>query len=161
MTAPDLPDPTPMEATSTRIRIFPESHPGPFVVYIREVNKPMMHIKISMYIHKTYTNSVLSCEKLRDKMKITLSTRDDANRLPFDAVLKDYHVSIPSAEVEIHGVIYLPIENDIDDITQYGKGRFNHSLLPSIPILDATRMKKRKDTANPNAGLEDLPLVKI
>lgn len=163
--APD-PDPGPGPPvsspyiTATRIRRFPESHKGPYVLYIREKSVPIPPIKFAKYLIEKYT-SLKPCENLRNKMRLTLSDRNQANLLVCDEMFKDFWIQIPSIDVEIFGVIHLPGNDDLEDLITHGKGKFNHPDLPLIDILDAERIRKLVNPLEVGSGVVDTPMVKI
>ena len=124
------PDPTDRgmetETVSKRIREYPKDHTGPFTVYIRELKTKINPLNISMQLHKNY-NGIVKCETFRQKLKITLANREQANAIPRDKVFAEYAVYIPSDEVEVTGVISLPTEDILDTLLTVGKGKFNNS----------------------------------
>lgn len=150
-----------METDPNRIRQYPESHVGPYVVIIREHSTIKLNpMKISLILHKKY-KSITQCEKLRGKLKITLTDRKEANLVPNDEDLKGFRVFIPARDVEVCGLIHLPDESDFNDIIKYGSGKFSHPDIPTIPILDATRLTKRLKPNEPDSALENTAFIKL
>lgn len=127
-----------------RIRCFPISHPGPFVVSIREATIKLSPIRFSLYINKKYS-SVTSIKQLPQKMKITLSHRGQANEIIADKTFENYKVYVPAAEVEIDGVVSF---NDLCDIgnlknlKKLGKGKFGNPEIKPVEILESKRLSK-------------------
>lgn len=159
---PDGPFPGPSPATAfvPRPRRFPESHKGPYVVFINEKETPIAPIKFSKYLHDTY-NAIIKCENLRNKIRVTLNNCEQANLLALDPFFSHYRVHIPAEEVEIYGVVHLPGETDYAGIITYGKGKFRHPDLPLIDILDVRRIRKRVEPTNMDSEWVDTPLVKV
>lgn len=143
---PPDPDPDPVTMdTSSRRRIYQSEHTGPFTVCIRELQgKSLNPVTISIYLHKTY-DSIIKCESSRHKIKITLGNRDQANQIACDGkITKECLVYIPAAEVEINGVIILPVGDDLTMLKNIGRGKFSHPDIPTTAILEATRLSKRE-----------------
>ncbi|XP_062703654.1 uncharacterized protein LOC134286101 [Aedes albopictus] len=77
----------------------------------------------------------------RDKLRVTVSDRDQANRIVnYELFTREYKTYLPSLEIECQGVV-----ND-DSLTRAsilsGAGGFKNRAVPLVPVLDAVQMNK-------------------
>lgn len=109
---------------TSRIRLFPASHAGPYTIFVRQILKPLRPLSHSIFVNKKYKSTV-SAEHTRDKMKFVLSDRNEANSLIKDVEFNEYRVFIKADEVEVDGVIKYDDLCDIEslsELTTCGKG---------------------------------------
>lgn len=124
-----------------RIRKYPESHKGPFVVYIRQQTERFMYIRIAQHVTDSRRyKSVIACDKVNEKkVRVTLRDRSEANMLVTDAGLKDYKVYVPAEEVEVEGVIQVDREISSQELMDNGIGRFDRGGILDIKPVDVFR----------------------
>lgn len=132
------------DSGSKRIRLFPESHAGPYIVFVRQAQKPLRPINHSVYVNKNYKSTV-SAEHSREKMKFVLNDRLEANNLIEDKAFSEYRVFIKADEVEIDGVINYDDLCDIEsleDLILFGKGILANSNV-NVRIIDFHRFTSK------------------
>lgn len=149
-----------IDAVPIRPRLYHETHNGPYIIIVRELIVAIPIIKISKHLHTKYV-SMISCQKLGSRLKLTLSNRDEANNLVADPILKDFDVRIPAADVEVYGIIHLPTHDDHSVLKIEAKGKFRHPDLPLIDILEAKRMWKNSDPNDLSQLKQEMPYVKV
>lgn len=75
------------------------------------------------------------------------SAREEANDFPLCTEWNtQYRVYIPEKLVEVRGVISLPVGHDIQDLMNFGCGRFRNALIKEVTLLEANRIKKKNET---------------
>lgn len=129
---------------TTRVKLFPLTHTGPFVVSIREISLKLAPIKSSIYINKKY-KSVSSIKQLPNKMKVLLNSRVEANLLIEDTFFKTFRVYAPAAEIEVDGVVNFNDLNDIDNLQKLltiGKGKFGNPAIDKVDVLAVKQLAK-------------------
>lgn len=132
-----------MGATSpknSRVKKYPESSNGPFVVFFRQQKDPLNVLLIADKLHKLY-RSIKEVKKVNMcKLRALFADRNDANAVVSNASLTSlYRVYIPCDQVEISGVVYDEVL-DVESILDRGFGQFKHRSLPKIPILECERL---------------------
>ena len=150
------------EATS-RVRQFPSNHIGPFTAFIRETdpNVQLKAVTLSKYIFSKY-KSVTSVQSVsRVKMRVILSNLSEANMLVKDVTFKNYRAYLPAEEVEIQGIAQLSPDCTNTECTKYGKGKFKHPDIPSIPILETFRISKKKDPTSETSEVINTSYVRV
>lgn len=123
-------------------RQYPASHKGPYVVYIRQRDKKLLYLALARKLNMCLRSVVLIEKKSETRMKVTLSSREEANKLIVDEYLKEYHVYLPADDVEISGVIQLPTDIERDTIVNDGWGSFKLPGISLIRPVEAYRFKK-------------------
>ena len=96
--------------SANRIRIYPDTHNGPFYVYIRATKgEPLKHIKLSKHLFTAYGNEKISrvVQMNNHKIRVELKIAAAANELTADQnpLFSTYRVYIAAEQVEIDGVI--------------------------------------------------------
>lgn len=77
----DDPPPGPSSVTKpTRIKIYRASFSGPFMLFIKKKDKPIIVLLVSAKIYEKYS-SVEEIKKNPDKLRVVIGSRDDANSL--------------------------------------------------------------------------------
>lgn len=171
-----------MKSVSNRIRQYPDTHKGPYIVNIRAKESSLESKKIQKYIFENYQHvdkiehvnehklRVTFCESAKQE-KIVVNgeelisdknARHEANELPHCASFNEkYRVYIPEKYVEIKGVISWPKDENIDDFSEIGEGKFNNSALKEVKVLEAVRLMRKSDEAASTPKLENTGLVII
>lgn len=136
------PPPGPSDMNSFRIKVYPPSFDGPFVVYFRKKEKPINVLLISSEIYKKYS-SVKEIKKISlDKLRVIFSSRDDANSLLESKLfISSYRVYAPCDFCEINGVIY-DETLDCDDVRKFGIGIFKNNTIAPVQVLECNRLSK-------------------
>lgn len=167
-----------------RVRQYPESHKGPYIVNIRTKNegrkKSLEVKKIQKYIFDKFKHVervLVSEHKMRvvfsesapkeniqlssgEKLDTTNTAREEANKLPKCEFLNsDYRVYIPEKYVEIKGVISWSKNETLEDFCLRGEGKFNRSEMKEVRVLEAVRLMKKVDEASSRPSLENTGLV--
>uniref|UniRef100_A0A7G3B598 Nucleic-acid-binding protein from mobile element jockey n=1 Tax=Lutzomyia longipalpis TaxID=7200 RepID=A0A7G3B598_LUTLO len=134
---------------------------GPFVVYLRAKKKHNLAVmQISTKTFKKYESVESILPVNRDKLKISVKNREDANKLVKDGdFCRDFFTYIPSKSSEVYGKIFLNECEDIKDIMEAGYGVLDGSS-DVIVLLDAIRLKK-KVVSESNSQLKNTPFVRI
>ena len=132
---------------SSRIRIYPPTHNGPYNVYIRaNRNEPLRHLKLSKYLFQTYGREKVSRAVLMNnhKMRVELKSADEANNLVKDnnSLLSLYRVYIAAEQVEVDGIIRFSCDEPLEDLIKYGRGQFEDLSAPEVEINDTFRFEK-------------------
>lgn len=107
-----------------RVKLYPPSFAGPFVVYFRKKQNPINVLLISSEIYKKY-KSVKEIKKISlDKLRVVFGSRDEANALLESKLFcNSYRVYAPCDSCEINGIIYDEFL-DCDDVINHGSGFF-------------------------------------
>lgn len=122
---------------SFRIKTYPSTFLGPFVVYFHKKDKPINVLLISSEIYKTYKSVKEIKKNSLDKLRVIFGSREDANSLlEFKLFFYLYRVYAPSDSCEISGVIY------DEDILNHGLGSFKNKSISSVKILECNRLSK-------------------
>lgn len=126
----------------TRIKIYPTSFSGPFIVFFRKKDKPINVLLISAKIYEKYS-SVKEIKKVSlDKLRVVFGSRDDANSLLESQIFAgSYRVYAPCDFCEISGVIY-DETLDCNDIINHGIGIFKNKAISTVNVLDCHRLSK-------------------
>ncbi|XP_062557859.1 uncharacterized protein LOC134222710 [Armigeres subalbatus] len=78
----------------------------------------------------------------RNKLRITVSDREQANKIAAcELFLREYHVYIPSREVEVAGVVTEPYLSCVD-IKSLGAGGFKNRAVPAVQVIDVRQMNR-------------------
>lgn len=144
---------------SPRVRQYPITDKGPFLVCIRTVNKCSLESdKITKMIRKKFETEVemkqINADKLNvlfpvkivddvsvNELSIT-SAREEANSLPkWEELNKKYRVYIPEDHVKIMGVISWAVGQSLESLTRE-TGKFKNSNIPNVEILEANRFTR-------------------
>lgn len=143
-----------------RVRQYPDTDKGPFVVCIRATDKPLQSTKITKFIRKQYKSDVLIRQINEFKIRVTFSefkpakeskkaavssdeARLEANSLPHCEIFnKIYRVYIPEKLVEVMGCITWACSESVSELVAAGQGKFKNDLFAPVEILDATRFEK-------------------
>lgn len=138
-------DPPPGSSSNNkpfRIKIFPASFSGPFVVFFRKKEKPINVLLISAKIYEKYS-SVKEIKKISlDKLRVVFGSRTDANSLLESKLFADsYRVYAPSEICEINGVIY-DDSLECEEILNRGIGIFKNKAISPVNVLDCHRLSK-------------------
>ncbi|XP_055687405.1 uncharacterized protein LOC129792404 [Lutzomyia longipalpis] len=147
--------------TVARVRKYAEGAAAPFIVYVRAKNKNSMSIcRVSGALFAKYVGIENIDPVNRDKLKVNMTSRDDANKLVED---KDFceknFVYIPANRAEVSGKIFM---NDCEDTSCFvseGYGILNGDTR-EIKVVDAHRLKK-KVVENDKTRLISTPFVRI
>lgn len=125
-----------------RVKIFPSTFLGPYVVYFRKKERPINVLLISAEVYKRY-KSVKEIKKVSlDKLRVVFGSRGDANALLESNLFQNsYRVYAPCDSCEINGVIY---DETLccDDIINFGLGIFKNKSISPVKILDCSRLSK-------------------
>ncbi|EAT42865.1 AAEL005642-PA [Aedes aegypti] len=82
------------------------------------------------------------------KIRVTMSDRNEANEVVVLPRFKGlYRVYIPSAEVEIDGVVYDEVISP-EEVVKIGQGKFTNPQLPMISVLECERLAMREEIAS-------------
>ena len=123
-----------------RIRAYPEGSSGPWVVFFRPKGKPLNVLQISRDLTKRFS-AVSDITKVRpNRLRVSVTNLKQANGIAAcELFTREYHVYVPSREVEIDGVV---TESSLtcDDLMQHGIGRFKDPLLQPVKILECKRL---------------------
>lgn len=126
-----------------RVRVYTEECEGPYIVYIRASTIKLMPLAFQKHLNSRY--KVKSATVNNFKMTVVLENRDHANLLVVDPAFKMYDVFIPAELVEIDGAISMRDLCDLDemeDLIEYGQGKFMNAWLPDTKIVDAIRLSR-------------------
>lgn len=125
-----------------RIKMYPSTFSGPFVVYFRKKEKPINVLLISSEVYKLY-KSVKEIKKISlDKLRVVFGSRNDANDLLNSKLFFNlYRVYAPCDSCEINGIIYDEFL-DCSDVINHGSGIFKNKSIKAVKILDCTRLSK-------------------
>uniref|UniRef100_A0A0N8ES57 CCHC-type domain-containing protein n=1 Tax=Aedes aegypti TaxID=7159 RepID=A0A0N8ES57_AEDAE len=136
----------PLEAS--RVRIYPESANGPYTVFFRKIDRPLNLLLISAELNQKFkTVKEIKQVELR-KIRVTMSDRNEANEVVVLPRFKGlYRVYIPSAEVEIDGVVYDEVISP-EEVVKIGQGKFTNPQLPMISVLECERLAMREEVAS-------------
>lgn len=130
---------------SPRVRLFPDSHLGPYTVFVRKLARALNPLRFTVQVNKKY-KSVVSSEHIHNKMKFVLSKREDANDLILDPIFAEFRVFIPAAEIEVEAVINFSDLCDIDNIDSLksdAKGIFDNTDRSAVSIVDVYRFTSK------------------
>jgi len=146
-----------------RVRQYPDTNKGPFVVCIRAINTPLESTRLTKYIRKRYTADINIRQINEFKLRVVFAdkkpeagsikklvtideARRQANSLPnCELYNKKYRIYIPEKLVETMGCIAWSCSESENDLIEDGEGKFKNVLLPSVKILDAIRFEKIVD----------------
>jgi hypothetical protein len=131
-----------------RIKMYPSTFPGPYVIYFRKRENPINVLLISSEIYKKY-KSVKEIKKISlDKLRVVFGSRVDANALLESKLFfNSYRVYAPCDSCEISGVIYDESLN-CDVIRNHGSGIFKNKSISPVQILDCDRLSKLSFNGN-------------
>lgn len=155
--------PTCMEIEEERVRQYPSSHKGPFVVYLRSKDgeriKPLTTTKL---LFSSFRQKLRNVEQVNAfKLRIICASRDAANELPTAPVLSNFRVYVPASEVETDGVISLELEEEIKEVVSAGRGVFNNSLIPDVKVLSVFRLSKNVPGEDNNPTRQPSTAVRV
>ena len=123
-----------------RIRAYPEGSSGPWVVFFRPKGKPLNVLQISRDLTKRFS-AVSDITKVRpNRLRVSVTSLKQANEIAAcELFTREYHVYVPSREVEIDGVVS---EGSLtcEDLLQFGIGRFKDSQLQPVKILECKQL---------------------
>jgi hypothetical protein len=169
---------------SPRVRQYPKSDNGPFLVCIRTKNKNSLQSdKITKSIRQKYKTDVEIKQVNADKLNVlfpvkklgeatiddltTTLAREEANDLPkWNKWNKTYRVYIPEKRVEVIGCISWATTNNVEAL-MHGAGKFKNLNFPNVEVLEATRFQKNVNpiastsTAATQGNREKLPVVRV
>lgn len=123
----------------TRIRLYDQSHPGPYTVFIREIDVKLAPYKFSKYLNETY-KSIINMQRSQGKVRIQFGSWKEANAMTTNSRFAGFNVSIPADKVEVYGAIRyedLCDLNDLQALVDDGKGIWGNSQLPPCNIIHA------------------------
>lgn len=125
-----------------RVKTYPSTYLGPFVVFFRKKEKPINVLLIASEVYKIY-KSVKEIKKISlDKLRIVFGSRDDANALLESKLFfNSYRVYAPCDSCEINGIIY-DESLECDKILNRGSGVFKNKAISPVKILDCVRLSK-------------------
>lgn len=129
-----------------RVRKYGEGAQAPFIVYVRARKKNSMSIcRVSGALFKRYVGIERIEPVNRDKLKIKMTSKDDANKLVDDKdFCNDNFVYIPANKAEISGKIFMNECEDVKDIASEGFG-IQDGTIDEIKVVDARRLKKNTE----------------
>uniref|UniRef100_A0A1W7R614 Putative i ele4g aae n=1 Tax=Aedes albopictus TaxID=7160 RepID=A0A1W7R614_AEDAL len=139
-------DPPPESSSSRtnpfRVKLYPSTFAGPFLVYFRKKDKPINVLLISSEIYKKYS-SVKEIKKISlDKLRVIFGKREDANSLLESQLFANsYRVYAPCDFCEISGVIYDESLKS-DDVRNSGVGVFKNNSISPVQVLECNRLSK-------------------
>lgn len=125
--------------TAPRLKAYPLGSKGPFLVFFRPKGKSLNKLQIQKDLMKSFRSITEITSPSRNKLRVTVSDRDEANRIAaHELFLREYHVFIPSIEVECTGVVTEEHLTYADIMA--GTGGFKNRAVPPVPVLDAKQM---------------------
>lgn len=161
----------------SRVRQYPDGHKGPYVVIIRTVkgNKSLEVKNITKNLYGQY-ECIERIDVSEHKMRIIfnesvkkkimspdgtsllngLSARSEANKLAKEVNAK-YRIYIPEKYVEVKGVIAWAKDESISDFVTNGKGKFSHSALGEVKVLEAVRLMRKSEVAEEATNVQENP----
>ncbi|XP_062712384.1 uncharacterized protein LOC134289821 [Aedes albopictus] len=126
-----------------RPKVYPPGSKGPFLVFFRPKpnGKKLNKLQIAKDLEKSFRGILEVDSPSRDKLRVTVSDRDQANRIAnYELFSREYRTYLPSLEIECHGVV------TEDSLTRAsilaGAGGFKNRAVPLVPVLDAVQMNK-------------------
>ena len=123
-----------------RIRAYPNGSARPWVVFFRPKGKPLNILQISRDLVKRFS-AVSDITKVRpNRLRVSVGSLKQANEIAAcELFTREYHVYVPSREVEIDGVVS---ESSLtcEDLMQYGIGRFKDPMLQPVKILECKQL---------------------
>lgn len=124
---------------SPRLKAYPPDFGGPYVVFFRPKGKRLNISQISKDLEKRYS-SVTTIDMVGSgKLRVTVGDRKQANEIVASELFTlEYKVYIPSAAVEVSGVV-TEGSMTIEELKQ-GSGRFKNVSLPPVEILECKQM---------------------
>lgn len=143
-TQPSVPERSAAPAPLARLRQYPASSNGPYVVVIRECGPKLRPLFFARYINSNY-KSTESVKPSPGKLKVVLRNRMEANTLVSDATFQQYLINIPADNVEVEGavnILDLCDLEDLDALATHGKGIFGNAALPPCKIVCAERLSR-------------------
>lgn len=150
-----------------RVRTYPPTHKGPFVVYVRaSKSQSLRHLQISKYLFGKYNPQTIGkvSQMNNHKLRIEFKTAEAANSLVTnpDTVFKPYRVYIPADQVEVEGIVRLSTEDSEFDFLTNGCGKFSESNIPDVKIIDVFRFEKVEyDNSGVVINKSPTPLVRV
>lgn len=147
--ARSVPHPSAAEERS-RIRLYNQSHAGPYTVFIREIDITLSPYKFAKYMNGTY-KSIINMQRSHGKVRVQFGSWKEANLMATNPQFERYKVTIPADKVEICGAIRyddLCDINDLQALVDDGKGIWGNSQLPDCRIIHAEHIS-RIDPKNP------------
>lgn len=140
---PAVPHPSAAEER-TRIRLYNQSHAGPYTVFIREIKTKLSPYNFSKYMSETY-KSITHMQRSQGKVRVQFSSWKEANSMATSPKFAGFNVTIPADKVEIYGAIRFDDLCDLNDL-QYlvddGKGVWGNSQLPPCNIIHAEHISR-------------------
>lgn len=139
---------TTTEATTRRVRQYPDEATGPFLVIAEATGEDNLRpTNLSKTIIGMYQQDYVRAVVLsRRRMKILMRTGQAANDLVATRTIKNVQFSIPQRLVEVLGVAHIELEVDEEDLanaTTFDKGKMMQ--LHNPKIVETRRMRKRVD----------------
>lgn len=124
----------------SRVKVYPEWAKGPFVVFFRQIDKPINVLLVSDILHRTYS-SIKEVKRINlRKLRAVFANRDHANDVVTNTSLTAlYRVYVPCDEVEISGVIYDDLLEE-QVVVERGVGHFKNRNVPPVNVLDCERL---------------------
>lgn len=123
-----------------RFRMYPSFAKGPYIVYVRQREKPINVLLISAELHKCFKTVKLIEKVSYGKLKVVFSDFNDANQsIQNEMLCKLYRVYIPSSDVEIDGVVE-EAEIDFEHVVENGNGTFKDGRLKPVRVLECQRL---------------------
>lgn len=137
-------DHTGNSSQKSRIRQYGPCAIAPFVVYVRaKINNGLAGVEISNKLFEKYASIERIHPVNRDKLRVELSSREDANRLPHDQDFSNRHyVYIPAILSEVDGKILLNHNENPDLLATEGYGIMGNST-EEYKVLEVHRLKQR------------------
>ncbi|XP_058824232.1 uncharacterized protein LOC131684954 [Topomyia yanbarensis] len=134
------PKPYAENVNPTRIKIYPESSTGPWIVFIRRKVKALNIIQISKDLTSRFSDVKEIVKVNKDKIRIVVGSLKQANAIAScELFTREYRAYIPSKEIEIDGVI-TESSLTVDDIIKHGVGRFKDTILKDVKILECKQL---------------------
>ena len=150
-----------------RSRVYHLGHKGPYNVYIRAAKKtPLKHVSLSKFLFGKYPRKqILRITQMNNhKLRVEFNSLVDANDLvtSCDPTFERYRVYVPADQVEVEGVVRLSVEDNLQEVLDYGEGRFGQPSLPSVGILGVYRFESiSKDGSGKIIDRKQTSLVRV
>lgn len=161
------------EGIIKRVRQYGEKNRGPFVVCVRAIDKPLLSVQITKFLHNTYKTTDIITKQINqfkmnvffspkdDKNENLINARNDANNFPKSDWNKKYRIYIPERLVEVIGCITLAVEQETNEILSVGEGKFRNTSIPNVKVLDAVRFERNIDEAGKEQRKEPTNTVRV
>ncbi|XP_055636201.1 uncharacterized protein LOC129775454 [Toxorhynchites rutilus septentrionalis] len=130
---------TSTDAIVARTRYYQSTSKGPWVVFFRPKGKSLRTLDISRDLLRQFSGVSIHKER-PDKLRVEALTFDVANKIvDHEAFNREYHIYIPSREVEIEGVV-TDASLSVDELKK-ASGSFKNSMIGDlVKILDVRNL---------------------